>query len=72
MNKELASLLKQLGTLSTLGIAFVVAIVIGTLVGYALDRWLGTLPVLMIVFFLFGVAAGYLNVFRAIKRIKVE
>ncbi len=72
MKKETAELIKQLGTLSTLGIAFAVAISIGTAVGYGLDRWLGTSPLFTIIFFFFGVAAGYLNIFRAIKSMKVE
>jgi len=72
MKKETAELIKQLGTLSTLGIAFAVAIAIGTVVGYGLDRWLGTSPFFTIIFFFFGVAAGYLNIFRAIKSMKIE
>lgn len=72
MKKETAELIKQLGTLSTLGIAFAVAITIGTLIGYGLDRWLKTSPLFTIIFFFFGVAAGYLNIFRAIKSMKVE
>jgi ATP synthase protein I len=72
VKKETAQLLKQLGTLSTLGIAFAVAIAIGTGIGYLLDRWLDTLPRLTILFFFLGVAAGYLNIFRAIKRLKAD
>lgn len=72
MKKETAQLLKQLGTLSTLGIALAAAIAIGTGIGYLLDKWLGTLPWLTILFFFFGVAAGFLNIFREIKRLKAD
>ena len=72
MKKETAQLLKQLGTLSTLGIAFAAAIAFGTGIGYLLDRWLDTLPWLTIIFFFLGVAAGYLNIFREIKRLKAD
>ena len=56
--------LRALGALSAVGIAFVLAVVIGFLAGYGLDRWLGTSPLFAIVFFFFGVAAGVLNVVR--------
>lgn len=55
---------------SPLGIAFrigtelVAAIAIGTGMGWLLDRWLGTSPWLLLVFFLLGMAAGFRNVFR--------
>lgn len=58
------SSLGSLGALSAVGIAFVLAVGIGFLVGYALDRWLGTAPIFIIVFFFAGVAAGILNVVR--------
>lgn len=58
------SSLGSLGALSAVGIAFVLAVGIGFLVGYLLDRWLGTAPLFIIVFFFAGVAAGILNVVR--------
>jgi ATP synthase protein I len=56
--------MRALGALSAVGIAFVLAVVIGFLAGYGLDSWLGTSPLFTIVFFFFGVAAGVLNVVR--------
>ncbi len=38
--------------------------VIGYLWGRTMDRWFGTSPWLTIVFSLFGIAAGFLNLFR--------
>jgi ATP synthase protein I len=40
----------------------------GLLIGYGLDYWLGTAPVLLIVFFFLGAAAGMLNAYRHIMR----
>ena len=40
------------------------------LIGYGLDRWLGTRPWATIVLFFLGVAAGMLNVYRAVAGIK--
>jgi ATP synthase protein I len=43
---------------------FAAAVVVGGLVGWQLDVWLGTKPAFMIVFFMLGVAAGVWNVIR--------
>ena len=53
-----------------IGVELVVAIVLATLLGWALDRWLGTAPWVTIVLFFLGVAAGMLNVYRALAGIK--
>jgi ATP synthase protein I len=45
----------------------VAGIAVGTLIGYALDGWLGTRPCLMVVFLFLGAAAGTMNVYRAAK-----
>lgn len=58
------SVWRQLARLSTIGIALVAATAIGLLIGYGLDRLLGTAPWLTMVFTLFGIAAGFLNLFR--------
>jgi ATP synthase protein I len=59
---------RQLAALSSLGITFAAAIAIGAASGIALDRWLGTSPWLTILFFLFGVAAGFMNMVRDLRR----
>lgn len=43
------------------------ALAVGVVIGVLLDRWLGTTPWLLIVFFIFGSAAGILNVFRTME-----
>jgi ATP synthase protein I len=58
------SVLRQLARLSTIGISLVAATAIGLSIGYGLDRWLGTRPWLTMVFTLFGIVAGFLNLFR--------
>jgi ATP synthase protein I len=64
MSDEEPSVLKQLARLSTVGLSLVAATAIGLLIGYWLDKWLGTGPWLTMVFTLFGIAAGFLNLFR--------
>jgi len=64
------SVLQQgLGLGFRIGIELVVAIVVATGLGWAIDRWLGTRPWGMIVLFFLGVAAGMLNVYRAVTGI---
>lgn len=46
----------------------VASLVVSILIGWLLDRWLGTRPLLAIVFFFIGIAAGMLNVYRAMNR----
>ena len=43
---------------------FVAGIGVGTLVGWQLDKWLHTSPVLLIVFLALGTGAGFWNVYR--------
>jgi ATP synthase protein I len=50
-----------------IGIELVVALAVGGGIGWLLDRWLGTLPLFLLVFFVLGAVAGLLNVFRAAK-----
>ena len=64
MSDEDPSVLRQLARLSTIGISLVAATAIGLLIGYGLDSWLNTRPWLTMVFALFGIAAGFLNLFR--------
>ena len=59
---------KALGELSSIGMALVVATVIGLGGGYYLDQWLGTMPWLTLVGLGLGIAAGFVNLFRSVKR----
>lgn len=59
-----ASNFGALGALSAVGIAFVLAVVIGAAVGYWLDRLTGLSPLFFILFFFIGLAAGIANVVR--------
>ena len=59
---------KSLGELSTVGITLVLATVIGLAGGYYLDKWLGTAPWLTLIGLGFGIAAGFVNLFRTVNR----
>jgi len=59
---------QSVGALSTVGLSFVLAIVLGAWIGYMLDKWLGTSPWLFLLFFILGFAGGVLNVYRTANR----
>jgi ATP synthase protein I len=59
--------IRLIGQLSSLGLAFVMAIVMGFGGGYLLDQWLGTSPWLTLVGFLVGIAAAITNVYRVMQ-----
>jgi ATP synthase protein I len=62
---------QSIGALSSVGMSFVLAIMLGAWFGYLLDKWLGTGPWCFLVFFVLGMVAGILNVYRtATKYIK--
>ena len=47
----------------------VASVLVGSIIGFLLDNWFDTKPLLTICFFFMGVAAGILNVFRSAKRL---
>ena len=61
---------------SNLGIAFkmstemVAAVVVGTIIGFILDKTFGTKPWLILIFFFVGVIAGIVNVFKSAKKMQ--
>jgi len=61
------STLRTLGQLSTVGMSFVLALVMGFGGGYWLDGWLGTRPWLSFLGFFLGLGAGVLNVYRVMQ-----
>ena len=58
----------SLGKALKISTEFVAAIVVGSTIGFLLDNWFDTKPLLIICFFFMGVAAGILNVFRSAKK----
>lgn len=58
---------KSVGELASIGVALVLATVIGLGAGYYADRWLGTSPWLTLVGLGLGIAAGFVALFRAVK-----
>jgi ATP synthase protein I len=56
------------GTGVQAGVELVAGVIGGALIGYGLDSWFDTWPLLFIAFFFLGAAAGMLNAYRYIRR----
>jgi ATP synthase protein I len=50
----------------------IVGVGVGGFIGWALDRWLGTTPWLLVLFVTLGFAAGLMNVIRAAQKAQAE
>jgi len=61
-----------MGSAFKLGTDLVAAVAVGTIIGFILDSWFDTKPLLIIIFFFLGAAAGMLNVFKAANRMQKE
>ena len=70
------SLYKNKQSPSTIGTAYkmstelVAHVVVGTIIGFILDKTFGTKPWLILIFFFVGVIAGIVNVFKSAKKIQ--
>jgi ATP synthase protein I len=53
---------------SSLGLMFPASIVVGFAIGFFLDKWLKTDPWLTIIFILYGILAGFYNLFSQTRR----
>lgn len=59
-----------LGLAFRLAVELVAGLVVGGAIGWFLDYWLGTLPIMLLLFFVLGTAAGILNVIRTAKQMQ--
>ncbi len=53
---------------SSVGLMFPASIIVGFFIGHFLDKWLKTGPWLTLVFILYGIAAGFSNLFSQARR----
>ena len=60
----------SIGTAFKLSTELVSAVVVGTIIGFILDKTFGTKPWLILIFFFVGVVAGIINVFRSAKNMQ--
>jgi|TARA_B100000678_G_scaffold262088_1_gene243992 ATP synthase protein I len=69
-NNNQGSNAASLGKALKISTELVAAVVVGSIIGFLLDDWFDTKPLLTICFFFMGVAAGILNVFRSAKKMQ--
>jgi len=66
--KNKGSNVASLGKALKISTELVAAVVVGTTIGFLLDSWFDTKPLLLICFFFMGAAAGISNVFKSAKQ----
>ena len=71
-NNNQGSNAASLGKALKISTELVAAVVVGSIIGFLLDGWFGTKPLLTICFFVMGVAAGILNVFKSAKKMNIK
>ena len=59
-----------IGTAFKLSTELVSAVVVGTIIGFILDKTFGTKPWLILIFFFVGVVAGISNVIKSAKKMQ--
>ena len=67
-NKKTSSNAASLGKALKISTELVAAVFVGSTIGFLLDNWFDIKPLLTIFFFIMGVVAGILNVFRSAKK----
>ena len=70
MKKETRRSLRDLTYYSSIGFQVSLSIIIGVLLGFYLDKKFNTDPWLMLICLGLGIAAGYRNIGRVIKKIR--
>lgn len=50
------------------GIDLLAGVLVGSVIGYQLDKWLDTLPIFFIICFFLGVAGSFRNIYRSATR----
>ena len=60
----------SIGTAFKMSTELVSAVVVGTIIGFILDKTFGTKPWLILIFFFIGVIAGITNVIKSAKNMQ--
>ncbi|HNT00655.1 MAG TPA: AtpZ/AtpI family protein [Candidatus Saccharicenans sp.] len=60
--------LKKMAAISSLALILPSSIAVGLAIGYLLDRWFKTEPYMLLIWLLFGIISGLINLFRGIRK----
>lgn len=66
--KQTGETMRMLFLVTQIGLCMVSALAVGGLLGYGLDRLLGTLPVLTVIGLFLGIAAGFRSTWMLVGR----
>lgn len=61
---------ESMGLAYMMGVHLVSGVIVGIVMGYYLDKYFDTKPWLTLTFLVFGIIAGYRNMFQEMKRIQ--
>lgn len=71
--KEIVSVqwrgMEAVSSAGVIGLHMVSGPMVGVAIGYGLDAWLDTGPVMKVLFLFIGIGAGFLNVYRDTRRL---
>ena len=63
---------RKIAAISSLGLMLPSSIIVGLFLGYYLDKFFGTHPWLLLVFFILGAVAGFYSLLRGLSKFKDE
>ncbi|TVR00750.1 MAG: AtpZ/AtpI family protein [Desulfovibrionales bacterium] len=69
-NSKYKDLMQPFSQAGLLGIHLVASTFVGALIGWYLDKWLDTQPKLFLLFLVFGIIAGFKNMYMETKKIQ--
>ena len=61
---------RKVALVSSLALMLPSSIIVGLVFGWLLDKWLGTRPWMILIFFFLGTASGIISLLRGLKKYK--
>ena len=70
MDNETKKTFRTLSFVSTIGLVMALSVCLGALIGFFLDKKMGTEPWLFLLFLIFGIIAAFKNLFTMLKKLQ--
>lgn len=65
-SKQNIGIMKNLALVTQISLIFLTSVFLFLIIGYFIDKWVGTELVFKIIFLIFGVISGFFNVYKTI------